>query len=101
MENITIKQGFRGELQYTLNYEGKDIDVSGASVRFNFVDGHEKNRQSILCRQGDAPNEVIIPFKNESALPGDFYGEFVIKDGSTVLIYPIKWYVNLKITKSV
>ncbi len=88
-------------MKYTLDFGGDNVNLSGASVRFNFVDGHEKNRQSILCRHEDSSNEIIIPFKFESALHGDYLGEFVIKSGSNVYIFPRKWYINLKIEKCI
>jgi hypothetical protein len=96
-----MKQGFQGDYKYTIDFEGDDLKLSGAEIRFNFVDGYEKNRQSILCIHTNSSNEVIIPFKSETALNGNYLGEFVIKKRSDVYIYPKKWYINIKIEKCI
>ncbi len=96
MQEIKLVQGFRGSVNYTL-----DCDVSKAVVRLNFTDRYEQNKKSILCRQGDTPYEVMIPFNTETSEAGDFFGEFVIQTVFGVDIYPIGGYVPIKIRKRI
>jgi hypothetical protein len=103
MQEINLVQGFRGKIQYLLNCDGRDIDISNAtSILFNFADRHETNQHSIRCENGDLPNEAVIPFlQNELQTFGEFFGEFVIRDGSDISIYPITDRIRIHIRKRI
>lgn len=96
MQEIKLVQGFRGSIKYTL-----DSDVSKAVVRLNFTDRYEQNKKSVLCRQGDSPNEVVIPFNRETTEAGDFFGEFVVQTVFGVDIYPVEGHIPIKIRKRI
>ncbi len=102
MQEINLVQGFRGSISYLLNFDGKDIDISNVtSVLFNFTDRRETLQQSIRCKQGSAQNEAIIPFTTQLTGYGDYFGEFVIKNGSDVSIYPITDRIPLHVRKRI
>lgn len=102
MQEINLVQGFRGEIRYRLNYDGKDIDISSVtSVLFNFTDRCEQNHYSIRCKQGSFPNEVIIRFVKETSNYGDCYGEFVIRDGENISIFPVVGHIPVNIRKRI
>lgn len=100
---IQFVQGFRGNIPYILNFDGKLIDVSDSMVTFNFVDGLEQKRHSINCVCGAPQGNITIPIsKKDSTDYGEFYGQFVIKNISGgVDIYPINGYIFVKIQKGV
>ncbi|MEN6293608.1 MAG: hypothetical protein ABFD07_16535 [Methanobacterium sp.] len=101
-QEIKLVQGFQGDLPYTLNFNGMDIDVSSnTTVYFNFTDRRESSRYSILCRNGSRSNEVIIPFTNQTVDHGDFYGEFVIQTVYGKDIYPIEDRIHITIRKCI
>jgi len=101
-QDIKLVQGFKGDLSYTLNFSDVDINItSNTTVYFNFTDRRESNRYSILCRNGSKPNEVIIPFTNQTINHGEFYGEFVIQTVYGKDIYPIEDRIPIKIRKCV
>ena len=99
---IKLVQGFKGDLPYILSFNGVDIDISSnTTVYFNFTDRRETKRYSILCRQGTNPNEIVIPFTNETSNHGEFYGEFVIQTVHGRDIYPIEDQIPIKIRKCI
>jgi len=100
-QEINLVQGFKGDYPYTLNFNGITPDISNATVRFNFTDRRENKRYSILCRESSSPNEVIIPFTNQTTDYGDFFGEFVIKSSTRTDIYPITYRILVKIRKCI
>jgi len=100
-QEINLVQGFKGDVPYVLNFNGITPDISNATVRFNFADRRETKRYSILCREGSVPNEVIIPFTNQTMDHGDFFGEFVIKSSTRIDIYPILDRIPIKIRKCI
>ena len=99
---IKLVQGFKGDYSYILNFNGMNIDISSnTTVYFNFTDRRETKRYSILCKEGAQPNEVIIPFTNQTTDHGEFYGEFVIQTVYGRDIYPIEDRIPIKIRKCV
>ncbi|MDD4521713.1 MAG: hypothetical protein PHW84_02010 [Methanosarcina sp.] len=101
-QQINLVQGFKGEITHQLNFNGVLIDVSDATkITFNFSDRCGKTRYSIRCNKGESPYEVKIPISNEAAVYGEFYGEFVIKRGSKVDIYPLENKIPVSIRKCI
>lgn len=99
---IKLVQGFKGDYSYILDFNGVDIDISSnTTVYFNFTDRRETKRYSILCKEGSQPNEVIIPFTNQTVDNGEFFGEFVIQTVYGRDIYPIEDRIPIKIRKCV
>ena len=100
-QEIKLVQGFKGNFPYTLNFNGTDINVLNTTVHFNFTDRREAKRYSILCNQGSKPNEVIIPFEDETSDYGEYFGEFVVKSWNATNIYPVEDRIHIKIRKCV
>lgn len=100
-QEIKLVQGFQGDFHYLLNFTGEDINVSNTKVYFNFTDRRETIRYSILCNQGSKPNEVVIPFSEETSNYGEYFGEFVVESWNATNIYPVEDRIPIKIRKCV